>query len=240
MNSLKRFIKRAALRAHRFLSNKINRDAFYSQTSTWMNERPIEYAFLFRAVHKTCPSTILDIGTGKTSLPALLRTCGPIITATDNVVDYWAKGMFNPHYYVIHDNILNSKIRDRFDLISCISVLEHIRDHEDAIRSMFNLLNQEGHIVLTCPYNENNYVGNVYKLEGAGYGRGFSYIGQVFSRDEINRWIEQNGARIVEQQYWKFFSGEYWTFGERVLPPEQTKKDQLHQLTCLLLQRESR
>lgn len=45
---------------------------------------------------------------------------------------------------------------------------------------------------------------------------------------------------IIEKLTGKFFSGKYWTFGERVLPPKKVTWDELHQLTCLLLQKESR
>lgn len=38
----------------------------------------------------------------------------------------------------------------------------------------------------------------------------------------------------------EIFSGKYWMFGERVLAPKKVTRDELHQRTCLLLQKESR
>jgi len=222
---------------HRRLCSRFNKRQWQSQTFRWLNERPIEYSFLFAAVYRTCPQTILDVGTGKTALPALLRACGPQVTAIDNVNDYWPRGMFNPHYYVLNQDVTEQGLTDRYDLISCISVLEHITEHERAVRSMFCLLKPGGHLVLTFPYNEHRYIPDVYRLPGAGYGQDFAYVGQVFSRAEVNRWLLDCKATIVEQEYWRFFSGEYWTFGDRVVPPRRVRRDKLHQLTCLLFQK---
>ena len=36
------------------------------------NERPAEFAFVFRQVNRCVPRTILDVGSGTTALPALL------------------------------------------------------------------------------------------------------------------------------------------------------------------------
>ena len=117
------------------------------------NERPIEYRFLFESLSKTSPFSVLDIGIGTTALPHLLRTCGFIVTAIDNVVDYWPTGMLNRHFHVIDDDITDTRLTGTFDLIACISTLGHIENHQDALRTMFLLLNPGGHIVLTLPYN---------------------------------------------------------------------------------------
>ncbi|GAH10357.1 unnamed protein product, partial [marine sediment metagenome] len=154
----------------------ICRQEFESQTFLRFNERPIEFDFVFRKLGEIYPRTILDVGTGKTALPHLMRHCGFLVTATDNVRDHWASGMLNRHYHVIDDDITDTRLSDTFDLITCISVLEHIQKPDDAIRNMFSLLKTNGHLILTCPYNEKSYVKNVYELPGSSYGKGLPYI----------------------------------------------------------------
>ena len=61
---------------------------------------------------------------------------------------------------------------------------------------------------------------DVYRLEGADYGRDFPYIAQVFSRREIDAWLADGPAAVVRQEFWQFFTGELWTFGERLCPPQ--------------------
>ena len=65
------------------------------------NERAIEYAFVFRQLGAFYPRSVLDVGTGTSALPALLRTSGFLVTATDNVRDYWPRGMLNWPYHDI-------------------------------------------------------------------------------------------------------------------------------------------
>jgi hypothetical protein len=45
------------------------------------NERPVELRFVFDAVTRLCPEVVLDVGTGDSSLPALLRNCGCVVRA---------------------------------------------------------------------------------------------------------------------------------------------------------------
>jgi len=221
----------------RWYVQEVCRREYESQEFNWINERPVEYRFVLQHLSHIVPVTVLDVGTGTTALPHLLRNCGFLVTAIDNIHDYWPKGMFNRHFYVINDDITNTRLAKKFDFITCVSVLEHIKNHEAAINSMFNLLNPEGHLALTFPYNENKYIENVYMLPEAGYGKDASYICQVYSRNELNKWLKMNNGKIVEQEYWQIFTGDFWTFGKRLYPPRQVHKHEKHQLTCILIQK---
>lgn len=206
---------------------------YNKQVFLGINERPIEFAFLLRQIVEIWPKTILDVGTGKTSLPHLLRTCGFLVTATDNIKDYWPKGMVNRHYHVINDDIVNSKLTDKFDVITCISVLEHIHEHRKAMGSMYNLLKPGGRLILTCPYNEEHYAPNVYQLPESNVQESFSFVTQAFSRYELNEWLSENPYELIEQEYWQYFEGEYWTCGVRLAHPIQVAKSERHQLCCM-------
>ncbi len=200
------------------------------------NERPVEYRFVFEAISNFYPKTLLDIGTGVTALPHLVANCGVRVTAIDNIKDYWPAGMFNRHFYVINDDITKPRLKEKFDMVTCISTLEHIEAYDDAVRSMFSLLNPGGHLVLTFPYTEKKFIDNVYALEGTNAGaRPFKT--HSYARETIERWMHDNGAAIIAQEYWQFFTGECWTLGERLALPKQATKDELHQISCVLLKK---
>ncbi len=211
---------------------------YTSQTFTRFNERPVELSFVFRKLGEIYPRKILDVGTGTTALPHLMRNCGCLVTAIDNIRDYWPAGMRNRHYHVIDDDITSTHISDTFDLITCISVLEHIQKPNDAIRNMFSLLKPNGHLILTFPYNERSYIRNVYELPGSSYGQGSPYITQSYSRTELTQWLDDNHASIVNQEYWQFWKGNHWTIDEQVIPPKQVNADETHQLTCILIRKD--
>ena len=217
--------------------NEVNKREYHAQHFTGINERPIEYGFVFRHLTRLWPRTVLDVGTGVTSLPELMRTCGFLVTATDNKGDYWPSAMTNRHYFIIDDDITKTMIHETFDFITCISVLEHIQEHDAALRSLSRLLNPGGHLVVTFPYNEEVYAPNVYEVEGSNSKGRFAFATQAFSRKEVEYWTSVNSLAIVEQEYWRFFTGDYWTVGERVIPPVRVRRDQEHQLSCLLLEK---
>ncbi len=207
------------------------------------NERAIEYQFVFKNLVEMYPSTVLDVGSGMSSLPHLIGLGGFEVDSIDNTdKSCWPQGMSNRHFLVNHDDITNTKVEKKYDFITCISTLEHIKEHNRAVFSMLSLLNPGGRLIMTFPYNEYSYVENVYKMDGAGYGQNWPYICQVFSRYEIDLWINSASVSgidcyVLEQEYWKVFNGPYWTFDGQNYPPEKITKDKLHQFTCLLLER---
>jgi SAM-dependent methyltransferase len=207
------------------------------QAFSGLNERPVEYAFLLRQVARFQPRTVLDVGTGATALPALLRNCGCLVTAIDNIRDFWPSGMVNRHWHVIDDDIRHPSVVGPFDLIICVSVLEHITTHDAAVEGMLRLLSDRGHLVITAPYSERSYCSNVYDLPGSdAKGRGLPFVAQTFSRHELDRWLAA-GAIVVEQEHWQFYDSDYWSVGARLPTPRQVGRADRHQLTCLLLER---
>ena len=203
-----------------------------------INERSTEYAFSFNHIQKLCSGKLLDIGPGKSSWPHILSTCGIDVTAIDKIEGYWSS-YFNRHYKVRNDDITNPKLKEKYQFATCLSVLEHIPNHKAAIANIHNLLEKDGYLVLTFPYNEHTYHADIYKHPQAGYGQSANFITQVYSRSEINDWLKDTSFEIVDQEYYQAFTGEFWTMGERVIPCVKTTSADLHHLTCILLQRKT-
>jgi 2-polyprenyl-3-methyl-5-hydroxy-6-metoxy-1,4-benzoquinol methylase len=201
------------------------------------NERILEYSFVLKSISRISPNSVLDVGPGLSSFPHLLMKCDLKVTAIDNFSNYWDKGVFNRHFQIIDSKIEEFKCKEVFDLVYCISTLEHIPNSDEAISAMFALIPPGGHLALTIPYSELAYDPNIYLHPNATFGSHVNYICQVFSREQIDGWLSQNNAEIIEQEYWKIYSGEMHTFGESIYPFESSKKDELHQLTCILFKK---
>jgi 2-polyprenyl-3-methyl-5-hydroxy-6-metoxy-1,4-benzoquinol methylase len=215
--------------------HKLTRDEYQHQKAAHRNERAIEYRFLFDCLVRTGARTVLDVGTGQTALPHLLRTSGCHVTAIDNVDDYWPTAIINRHWHVLKDDIRSPVVKGPFDFVVCVSVIEHMRDHHAALSAMAKLVDSDGHFVLTTPYSEHRSVPNVYAEPGAAYGQDLPYICRSSSRKELGEWLEITNTEIVLQEYWRCWTGLFWAQGERYLVPEQVTADESHQLTCLLL-----
>jgi len=202
------------------------------------DERQLEYLFAFKHISSIYPPEILDVGTGLSPWPALLNYCGYNVTAIDEINNYWGSRMHNPHYFIIQENITNPKMDRKFELITCISTLEHIPKHNEAVKGMFKLLKNRGVLILTFPYNKKRYVENVYKLAKTGYGKDFQYICQIFSRAEVDLWLSENPGKIIEQEYYEAYTGDLWTLGKRLYPVKKVSEDEKHHLTAILIQKE--
>lgn len=199
------------------------------------NERSNEFAFAFSCIAEKSPDSLLDVGTGKTSFPHLVQNCGIKVTAIDKITGYWISGFSNRHFKIKSDDITNPRIGQKFDMITCISVLEHIPLHREALKGMFSLLNPGGQIILSFPYNEHTYHADIYRHPQAGYGQQHPFIGQVYSRNEVNSWLADNNGVILKQLYFEAFTGEFWTMGNALYPLKETSPDAKHHLTCLLI-----
>lgn len=229
INPLKRFVEEKI--------NEINYKEYLNPPFFSFNERPVEYSFVFKQVAKFYPKNVLDVGTGITALPHLLANCGCKVTAIDNIKDYWPQGMFNRHYYVQNDDITKSKLKKKFDMVMSISVLEHIKRSDLAVSEMFKLINDGGYLILSFPYNEKKGIGNVYTLPDSNAKVLPNYTTKAFSRIDLDRWQRDNNASIIEQEYWHFFAGEYWTIGKIQLPPKKVTNKELHHISCVILRK---
>ncbi len=234
MLGLKQQIARLYSKAARLPMNPVLWYEWSRRDQRRINERPIEYPFALTCLSDLCPSSVLDVGTGTSAWPQLLVNCGYNVTAIDEGDSFWGHRPSNRHHYVLRDDITNPSIEGEFDAMTCLSVIEHIPDHEAAVRGLRSLLSSGGHAILSFPYNERRFIENVYALQGVSYGAHAPYICRVYSRREVQGWLAQ-GFEIVRQEYYRIFTGDLWAFGQRLRPPVKTGVNEPHHLTCILL-----
>ena len=195
-----------------------------------LNEREIEYYYSLSMIiwhrNKNNPK-ILDIGTGNSSWPHILSICGHNVKAIDEKGGYWRNIFFNRHYKVYKENILYPKrLKEKFDIITCISTIEHIEQHDLVIKNCYDLLNDSGLLILTFPYDSKTYHKNVSKSE--------KHITQVFNQKTIYRWMIDNDFKLINQRFYSCFNG-VWNRGEKFRCIES--KHEFSNLTCLTLKK---
>lgn len=201
-----------------------------------VGEYLFQFEFALRAVARHAPAELLDVGSGLSAWPRLVAETGVRVTATDEMRSYWGS-MFNRHYNVIPDDITNTRLDRQFDMVTCLGVVTTIADDRPAIRNLFKLTKPGGHLVLTFAYKEDRAVPNAYAFPESTYGKNARYICRMFSREELNGWLEENGGEIEEQEYFRVWTGDLWTFGERLHPPLRVGPDELHQYTAVSIRK---
>lgn len=221
----------------RKIINRITYAEFVNPIFNKLNERPVEYSFVFEMIAKYYPKSVLDVGTGLTALPHLMANCGIKVVAVDNIKDYWTTNMINRHYWVKNDDVTKLNLQQKFEMVVCVSTLEHIEQFNLAVKNMVGRLKKNGHLILTFPYNEKKGAVNVYELKGTNAQELPKYHTRAFCRHDLNRWEKDCGLKIVDQQYWDFFTGDYWTVGNMVLPPKKVDKNTKHQISTVIFRK---
>lgn len=129
--------------------------------SEWVcSERVFENAFCIGQVFKTNPVEILDIGCARSSFPLELCTLGYKVTGID-LRDYF---MQHPNLKFIQGDFSQMTFNNKFDLVTCISVFEHVGlgayneppDKAKVARfvgKMIEAIAPGGHLILTLPLN---------------------------------------------------------------------------------------
>lgn len=223
-------MKAALHAAGRAYINRLTANDADSQIFTRTNERPVEYAFALRWLNRLQPQTVLDVGTGRSAWPALLRTCGFVVRAIDNVRDYWPAGMVNRHWAITDEDIRAPYNGTPFDVVTCLSVIEHVADPLPAIHGLRVRVKHDGHVILTTPYGPIGHP-NVY-MEPGSYGRDNPYLCRQHAPTDLAQWLAC-GFALVEAEYWRLFTDPLWSCGDLVRPLEQTP-DPAH-LGCFVL-----
>jgi hypothetical protein len=195
-----------------------------------MNERPIEYSFVFKWLNRS-PKSVLDVGTGDSPLPAMMKKCGiPLVHAIDVVRPKM------PHCKVSVFDITTGILRLKYDAITCISVLEHIKNYKVAVKNMAEMLNKGGLLIMTFPYNENEYIENAYDLPDSKYRWGRNICRQYCANDIKD--FCRHGLKCGEIERWCIFDGLYWSCGNRLLQPFKVVDPKVvHHLACVVLEK---
>lgn len=220
-----------------------NQNFLECEANMSINERCVEYSYVFKQITEFAPKLVMDMGTGKTAMPSLIKACGIDVVAVDKDEEQIKDNPCTKGGYcsfdIVKENILDMNLENCFDMITCISVLEHNASHLEVVKKMGNMLKVGGVLILTFPFNENEYIPNAYQLPMAGYGRdaGPTNICQMYSKNEVGLWCEEGGMELIDQEYWKAFTGQYWTYGQRMWPPKKVSREETHQLSCITLRK---
>lgn len=196
-------------------------------------ERAAELPYVYAIIRSRTNSNILrilDVGTGDSVFPSfLLKNENVDITCLDKydwvaIQDKYAKATVAPdkldRINIVKLDLFDFEQEALFDVITCISVIEHFPGNKDAeaMKHIASLLKPGGILILTTPVNE-GFADEFYKNK-AVYGKhegGGAFYQRHYDLDGIeHRLIGPSGLKESERIYF----GEYgYPFGQKFLFP---------------------
>ncbi|MDB5098858.1 MAG: class SAM-dependent methyltransferase [Cyanobacteria bacterium RYN_339] len=168
---------------------------------------------------------ILEIGSGTGNMSAFMLDA-PRLALTDieaeSLDDLAAKYGDRPHITVDHwdlnDDTPASLLTEQFDTVVCLNVLEHIKDHEAALRRMFDRLSPGGRLVLLVP---------AHQMLFNGFDRGVSHF-RRYNKRGLGELLRGAGFALERSWYFNMLGALGWyvngnLLGKTLLPAGQLK-----------------
>ena len=129
--------------------------------TTWIQNR-VKIDYVFRKVKKRLKNvrTVCEVGVGEGYLLRLLRNNGLKVVGID-ISKYVVDALKNKFdsldlgIQLIHGDISEIQIKNKFDAFFCLDVLEHIPNIKKAIKNIKKGLHNGGLLIATLPLHEN-------------------------------------------------------------------------------------
>ena len=91
----------------------------------------------------------------------------------------------------LKDDLTNFKIKDKFDLIICSDVLEHIKEDKKVIKNLSKILKKSGKLVITVP-KITRFSKNIINYKK------FGHVRSGYKKEGLKKELEKNGLKVIK------------------------------------------
>ena len=123
---------------------------------------------------------------------AILKKYSEVVFAIDNSEEALKYCSKKPYDKIVKSNMEDFQINQKFDLIICMDVFEHIKDDDKAIKNIKAHMDRNGMMVFSVPAHD--YLWNNNDIFSQHYRR--------YSMKKIKRIMDKNNLEIIKLNYW--------------------------------------
>lgn len=171
--------------------------------------------WLFTQIKPYLAGNILEIGSGIGTISRILITTNSNLVLSDIKKDYlenlYRSFGANPKVKIIKYDVLSAEdaheLPFKIKTAVCLNVLEHLEDDKKALRNIYNILDQNGRLILVVPAMRTLY-GSLDKKIGHR---------RRYEKADLVKKIEENGFLIDKIYYFSLFAAVGWFINGRIL-----------------------
>lgn len=116
-----------------------------------------EYGLFLNALKRTNSVTVLDVGGGNSLLSPGLAEFGYEVTQinadSDNETCKKQNSLLGLSVEYVQADFLQVKSRKKYDAVACISVIEHVEEHNEFLLKLFSMVKSKGLLFLTTDFS---------------------------------------------------------------------------------------
>ena len=194
-------------------------------------ERSCEYDFAFKCIPNNA-DTILDVGSTGSLFPLKLAKAGFKV----HVIDSRKYPEKHKNLEITMGDITNNNFSDNyFDIISCVSTIEHIglsaygdpkfnNGDFNAFNEFKRIVKKKGFLIITTPFSKK------YCLKSLG-----ETVERIYNWDRLKKLFE--GWDIIREEYYIPIGKFNWKRTERLEAEKVYKQYERSNLSCYLLKK---
>ncbi len=185
--------------------------------------------WMYETVRPLCRGEILEIGSGIGNISEFFLEEGASVTLSDLEDEYFSfltgrfsryknlKGIYkldfaDPDLEDHHPDLLN-----RYDTVFALNVLEHVPDHDMALKNCRKMLKPGGRAVILVPAFASLFNGFDVQLEHQ----------RRYSTNLLNDHFEKNGFRVIYKRYFNSPGILGWFFTGKILGKKNIPEGQM-------------
>lgn len=185
--------------------------------------------WMYETIKPHCKGEILEIGSGIGNISQFFLHDGASINLSDIESSYFPrleekfgryKNLRKMYRLDFSDKNLEKNhpdLLEKFDTIFALNVVEHIPDHEQALKNAMKMLRKGGKIVILVPAFQSLYNGFDEQLDHQ----------RRYTRKSLTALIENAGFEIVHKQYFNFIAILGWFISGTVLRKKMIPNGQM-------------
>ena len=175
--------------------------------------------WMYQTIRPHCKGNVLEAGSGIGNISCFFLEDGSTITLTDFDTEYLPrlqqrfgsypnlKGVYRIDLEDKDMEVKHAALLSSFDTVFALNVLEHVKDHEQALRNMYKLLKKGGRVLILVPAFQCLFNGFDEQLEHQ----------RRYTAKSLKRELERAGFRIRYSRYFNFVAIFGWFISGTVL-----------------------